>query len=103
MPGSSLYFCSVIPCRDTRSPAWPAVRAPPAAKQKAKQPHHRAARRTLAASFDDLVGDGEKVSRHLDAKLLCGLEVDHQFELGRLQHRHFGGLGALEDLAAVDA
>jgi hypothetical protein len=62
-------------------------------------------KRHRAASLDHLVGDGEQVLRHVDAKRLCSLEVDHQFELGRLHHRHFRGVGAVctENLIRVDA
>src|ERR1700730_3192550 len=51
-------------------------------------------------SFDHLVGTREQRWRHLDAERLGGLEVDHQFVLGRRLHRKVGGLLALEN--AVD-
>src|SRR5205823_5565390 len=38
----------------------------------------------LAHSFDHLVGECEQPIRHIQAKRLRRLEVDHQFELGRL-------------------
>src|SRR6266498_309202 len=36
--------------------------------------------------------------RHGDAERLCGLQVDHQLELGWLLYRDIGGLRALENL-----
>ena len=53
--------------------------------------------------FDHLVGNGEQVSWHLYAKRSRRLQVDGQYKFGRLQHRHVGGLGALEDAARIDA
>jgi hypothetical protein len=37
--------------------------------------------------FDDIVGNGEHARRNGEAKRLGGLEVDDQFELGRLYDR----------------
>src|ERR1700730_4033967 len=51
-------------------------------------------------SFDHLVGTREQRWRHLDAERLGGLEVNHQFVVGRRLHRKVGGLLALEN--AVD-
>jgi hypothetical protein len=34
-------------------------------------------------SFDHLVGAGEERVRHVQPKLLCGLNVDDQLEFGR--------------------
>ena len=41
--------------------------------------------------------------RHVEAERLGGLEIDDQFELGRLLDRQVGRLGALENAAGVDA
>src|SRR5262245_37010669 len=38
-----------------------------------------------------------------DAECSRGLHVDNELELGRLQDRQVGRLGALEDLTGVDA
>src|SRR6266498_3001462 len=45
----------------------------------------------LAHSFDHLVGAGEQSRGQIEAERLCGLEVDHQLELGRLLHRQVVG------------
>jgi len=39
---------------------------------------------------------------HFEAERLGGLEVDHQFELGRLYDRKVGGLLAFENPAGVN-
>ena len=52
--------------------------------------------------FDHLVGDGEHPWRHLDAEGSRRMKVDDELELGQLQHRQLGGLGALEDAAGID-
>jgi len=51
-------------------------------------------------SLDHLVGAGDKRRRHFKAERLCGLEIDHQFELGRGLHRKVGRFLALEN--AID-
>src|SRR5438105_8121649 len=51
-----------------------------------------------ASSFDHLVGAGEECRWHNDAKRLCGLQIDHQLELGRLFDRQVGRLRTLENL-----
>jgi hypothetical protein len=42
--------------------------------------------RNLTGLFDHLVGAREQCSWQFEAKRLCGLEVDHQFVLGRRLH-----------------
>jgi len=43
----------------------------------------------------DLVGDGEHAWRNSDAESLRGLQIDHQFELGRQHHRQIGSFSPL--------
>src|SRR6516162_8545851 len=57
----------------------------------------------LAHSFDHLVGDGEHSGWNIKAEHFCGLEIDHQLELGRLQHRQVGRFLAFENAANVDS
>src|SRR3954451_13661690 len=54
----------------------------------------------LAHSFNHLVRGRQQRRRHGKVERLRGLEVDHQFELGRLLHRQVGRLLTLED--AID-
>src|SRR6516162_10032838 len=51
-------------------------------------------------SLDHLVGGREQRRRHLEAERPSGLEVDHQFVLGRRLNRHVGGFLVSED--AID-
>ena len=55
------------------------------------------------ASFDHLVGAGEKHWRHGKAECTRGLEVDDELEFGRLLDRQVSGLRTLEDAARIDA
>src|ERR1700676_2173817 len=47
--------------------------------------------------LDHLVGDGEHVLRDFEAHRLCGLQVDHQLELGRSLHWQIGRLLTFEN------
>src|SRR6185503_3412045 len=47
-------------------------------------------------SFDHLVGASEHARWQVEAERLGGLEVEHQFVLGRRLYRQIGGLLALE-------
>ena len=58
---------------------------------------------SISTSLDHLVGDGKESRRHLDAERPGGLQVDDELELGRLHDRQIGRLGALEDVAGIDA
>src|SRR6516225_5274230 len=53
--------------------------------------------------FDDIVGDSEQRGWHLDAERPGRWQVDDELEFGRLHHREFGGLLALEDPTGIDA
>ena len=53
--------------------------------------------------LDHLVGEREQLRRNFEAKRLRGLQIDHKLELGRLNDREIGRLGALENLAGVNA
>jgi hypothetical protein len=57
---------------------------------------------TRAASFDHVVGAADQRQRDCKAERLRGLEIDHEVDLGRLQHRQVGGFCALEDAPGID-
>ena len=57
-------------------------------------------KRTSPPSLDDLVGAIKQSCWHIKTEGLGGLEIDHQFVLGRRLHREVARLFALED--AVD-
>jgi hypothetical protein len=51
----------------------------------------------LAGLFDHLVGALLEQCRHVEAKCLCGLEINHQFELDWGLDGKLARLRALED------
>ena len=54
-------------------------------------------KRTFLYLFDHLVSAGKYCRRNGEAHCFRGLEVDHEFVLGRRLHRQVGRLLALED------
>ena len=60
-------------------------------------------KRTSLYLFDHFVSKGNQPRRHLDAKRSRCLQIDDEFEFGRLQHGEFSGLGAFENVAGIDA
>jgi hypothetical protein len=55
----------------------------------------------LAHSFDHLIGESEQLCWHFEPERLCGLEIHHKLEPGRLFHRKLGRLCAFEDSVDV--
>jgi len=45
----------------------------------------------MASLFDHLVGQLLKMQRHMEAERLCGLQIYHQLEFGRLFDWQIGG------------
>src|SRR5260370_14632066 len=64
------------------------------------QQETRAAQQT-ATSFDHLVGAAEQCGQHGEAECLRCLEIDDQFEFGRLLDRQVGRSGTLEDAIKI--
>src|SRR5215813_7710775 len=56
-----------------------------------------------ASLFDHLVGEREQRRRHGKSERSCRLQVDHELELGRPDHRQIGWFFALEDATDIDA
>jgi hypothetical protein len=54
----------------------------------------------FTASFNHLVGTGEQRRRNIEAKCLCGFQIDHQLVFGWCLNWQVGRLLALED--AID-
>src|SRR5947209_3012446 len=52
----------------------------------------------ICVLLDHLIGASEQVRRYLQAKRLCGLQIDDEFKLCRLLNRQIAGFRALEDL-----
>src|SRR5215813_2668177 len=57
----------------------------------------------LSQLLDHPVGDCEDARRNFKAERFGGLEVDDEFEFGRLHHRQVGGFDAFEDAAQIEA
>jgi hypothetical protein len=64
---------------------------------------HRSKRRAWVSLFDDLVGEQLDRVGHLDAECSRRLQVDDELEFGRLHNRQVRRLGALEDIAGINA
>src|SRR5262245_51151285 len=56
----------------------------------------------LRLSFNDFVGARCQPGRHIEAKCLRGLQVDHELELGWLDNGQIGGLLALKNPTGVE-
>src|SRR5262245_26084848 len=84
-----------IGCRDTQSPASPAVaRAPQAAMRP--QPHRATSWTRAVTLLDHLVGTRRESGWHFKPEGLGGLEIDHELEFRGLINRQLRRLLALE-------
>src|ERR1700685_3274073 len=61
-----------------------------------EEPSIATKKKTRAASFDHIVGKGEKCRRNSEAQTLGGFEVDDKGELSWLLHRNIAGLRAVK-------
>ena len=59
-------------------------------------------KRTSRHLFNHFVGAGEQLWRNGEAQCLRRLEINYQFEIGRLYHRQIGGLLAPKNAADVN-
>src|SRR5260370_10838853 len=96
---------STMPARATSCSIWS---APMRSGRSRSKPSRATCCRSWPISaleplFDHLVGLRQERARHGEPERLGGLEVDHQFEFGRLLDRQIGRLGAVEDLSGVNA
>src|SRR6516165_9084236 len=102
----SAIFCTRAQWRQSRH--WPRRRRAPTDRSIAAGPSRFRWRTSLECelvrpiSLDHLVGKREQRRRHRQAKRLRGLQIDHQLELGGLQYRQFGGLGAFENAPDIE-
>ena len=65
-------------------------------QKKNEEPIHSSSERLFGqktSSLDHLVGKCQQGWWNCKSLRLCGPEIDNEFELGRLDYRHVGGLG----------
>jgi hypothetical protein len=60
-------------------------------------------RRGTDALFDHLVSDRKELGGDVDLERSCGLQIDHEFELGRPIDRQVCRLRSIEDAADIDS
>jgi hypothetical protein len=59
--------------------------------------------RSKVLLFDQLIGSREKRGRHGETERLSGLEIDHEFNFGRLLNWKLSSLLALENSTSVNS
>src|SRR5262249_48024235 len=91
-PGHVSSHVRSSPEADVNSASWLGRNVPEAAVS-------RCGRQPL---FDHLVGAAEQRQWQCDADCVCGIEVDHQFDLYRLLYREHSRLLAFEHSAYID-